>query len=199
MSNLYERKPGYWTRDLADREFEQAMKAELDALGWEYTDNTSAFDQPDFLVFRTIKGKRVRIAFELKDKRQAYRPGWADAAHVPETELLIVDEVALRKLLAWSPRAFLLFKDLTRPGQPYVLYTVLDLLCLPRVRVQRPISHQEKRLKAKWLIDRPHGHLFSELRDALVWVSTYLARGLYDDLRRLEPHGPFEGETIETL
>ncbi len=75
MSNLYERKSAYWTRDLADREFEQAMKAELDALGWEYTDNTSAFDQPDFLVFRTIKGKRVRIAFELKDKRQAYRPG----------------------------------------------------------------------------------------------------------------------------
>lgn len=199
MSNLYERKSGYWARDLADREFEQAMKAELDALGWEHADNTHEYDQPDFYVYRTIRGKRVRIAFELKDKRQSYRPAWGEKAHVPEAELLIVDEVAVRKLLAWSPRAFLLFKDLTRPAQPYVLYTVLDLLCLPRVRVQRPISHQEKRLKAKWLLDRRHGRAFSELRDVLVYASTYLARGLYDDLRRLEPHGPFVGETIETL
>ena len=50
------------------------------------------------------------------------------------------DEVAARKLLAVSPRAFVLFHDATREDRPYVLFTIVDLFCLPKVRVQRAID-----------------------------------------------------------
>ena len=57
---------------------------------------------------------------------------WAELAGLPETELLVVDEVSLRKLLGHAPRALLLFSDRTRPDRPYVLYTIVDLFCIPK-------------------------------------------------------------------
>lgn len=199
MTSIYERKAEYWTRDLADRAFEQAMMAGLAALGWEYQDNTTAHDRPDLYIYRQVRGERVRVALELKEKRQPYRDRWAEAAGVPQSELLVVDEVAMRKLVAWAPRALLLFWDATRPDRPYVLFTIIDLFCLPKVRVQRPISLNEPRLKAKWLLDRRHGLGLGDLNGAFAALARYVDRTLWDDLRRLEAHGDFIGERVDTL
>lgn len=199
MPSIYERKAEYWTRDLADRSLEQAVRAGLDALGWEYQDNTAAFDRPDFYIFRSVRGQRVRVALEVKEKRQPYRGRWAQVAGVPATELLILDEVAARKLLAWAPRAALLFWDETQSAQPYVLLTIVDLLCVPKVRVLRPIVRNSQQLKAKWLLDRRHGRLFADLNGALGALASYVDREMYDDLRRVDLHGSFVGERIETL
>jgi hypothetical protein len=146
-----------------------------------------------------VRGKPVRAALELKEKRQPYRPRWAELARVPESELLVLDEVSARKLLARAPRAFLLFHDMTQPERPYVLFTVVDLFCMPKVRIQRAIALHDPRLKAKWLLDRRHGQAFAELNAAFAAMATYLDRRMMDDLRRVEPHGPFVGETVETL
>lgn len=199
MPTLYERKAEYWTRDLADREFEQAVKAGLDALGWTYEDNTTAHERPDITFVRQVRGQAVRAALELKEKRQPFRPRWAELAGLPETELLVLDEVSARKLLARAPRALLLFHDITRPELPYVLYTIIDLFCLPKVRVQREIALQDRRMKAKWLLDRRHGRVFAHLNAAFAAIATYLDRTMLDDLRRVEPHGPFLGEQVLTL
>ena len=199
MTSLYERKAEYWTRDLADRAFELAVMAGLDALGWEYQDNTAAHDCPDLYIYRQVRGKRLRVALELKEKRQSYRPRWAELARLPETELLVMDEVSARKLLAWAPRALLFFRDTTRPARPYVLFSIIDLFCAPKVRVQRPISLKSQRLKAKWLLDRRHGQDFADLNSGFAAMANYIDRGMLDDLRRLDAHGAFVGETVETL
>jgi len=96
MPSLFERKPEYWERDLADREFEEAVKAELDLLGWSYTDNTTAHERADLYFTRQVRGRAVQAALELKEKRQVYRARWAELARVPEAELLTLDEVAAR-------------------------------------------------------------------------------------------------------
>ncbi len=199
MSLIYERKAEYWARDLADRAFEKAVIAGLDGLGWEYQDNTAAHDRPDLFIFRQVRGRRVRLALELKEKRQPYRGRWAELAGVPEAELFVLDEVSARKLLANSPRALLLFWDETQPAQPYVLFSIIDLYCIPKVRVQRPIALSSRRVKAKWLLDRRHGRAFAELKDAFAAMTNYLDHGMLADLRRLEAHGDFVGETLETL
>jgi len=199
MSIIYERKAEYWTRDLADRAFEQKVRAELDALGWQYEDHTTDHEHPDLTFFRQVRGKPVRAALELKEKRQSFRPRWSELAGLPETELLVLDEVSARKLLARAPRAFLLFHDMTRPERPYVLFTVVDLFCMPKVRVQRAIALNDRRMKAKWLLDRRHGQAFADLKPVFAAMATYLDRRMIDDLRMLEPHGPFVGETVESL
>ncbi len=199
MPTLYERKAEYWTRDLADRGFEDEVKAGLVALGWQYEDETTAHDRPDITFLRRVRGNVVHAALELKEKRQSYRPRWAELAGVPEPELLVLDEVAARKLLARAPRAFLLFRDATRPDQPLVLYTILDLFCMPKVRVRREISLHERRGKAKWLIDRRHGCACDTLNAAFALMATYLDRDMWDQLRALEAHGEFVGERVATL
>ncbi len=199
MPTLYERKAEYWTRDLADRGFEDEVKAGLAALGWEYEDETAAHDRPDITFLRRVRGNTVRAALELKEKRQPYRPRWAALAGVPEPELLVLDEVSARKLLARAPRAFLLFRDVTRPAQPLVLYTIIDLFCLPKVRVRREIALHAQRDKAKWLLDRRHGRACPDLNVAFAAMATYLDRDMLDQLRALEAHGDFVGERVETL
>ena len=67
------------------------------------------------------------------------------------------------------------------------------------MRVQRAIALHDPRLKAKWLLDRRHGQAFADLNAAFAAMATYLDRMMMDDLRRLEPHGPFIGEILETL
>jgi hypothetical protein len=199
MPSIYERKAEYWTRDLSDRGFEQAVKTGLGMLGWEFQDNTTEHDRPDFYIFRQVRGERVRVALELKEKRQPYRPRWAEISGVPETGLLVLDEVAARKLLVYAPRAVLLFWDETQTVRPYVLFTIIDLLCVPKVRVQRPIALNSPRLKAKWLLDRRHGRLLPDLGSAFAAIANYVDREIWDDLRRLEAHGEFVGERVETL
>jgi len=199
MTNIYERHAEYWTRDLADRVFEAEVKAGLVALGWQYEDHTADHDWPDLSFVREVRGKPVHAALELKEKRQPLRGRWVELAGVPEPEILVLDEVSARKLLARAPRAFLLFHDLTQGERPYVLYTIIDLFCMPKVRVQRSIILNDRRMKAKWLLDRRHGQVFANLNGVFAAMATYLDRGMMDDLRRVEPHGSFAGETLETL
>ena len=199
MPSVYERQAEYWTEDLSDRGFETAVQTALRDLAWEFQDNTTSHDEPDLYLFRQVRGRRVRAALELKEKRQPYRGRWADLAGFPEPELLVVDEVAVRKLLAWATRAFLLFCDATQGAAPYVLYSIIDLFCAPKVRVQRPISLNEPRLKAKWLLDRRHGVRCPRLHGAFAAIANYLDHGMGDDLRRVEAHGSFVGERIETV
>ncbi len=199
MVNIYERQAEYWTHDLADRAFEEEVKAGLLALGWQYEDYTTAHERPDLTFARQVRGKPVHAVLELKEKRQPLRGRWGELAGIPEREVLVLDEVSARKLLARAPRAFLLFHDLTQPERPYVLFTIIDLFCMPKVRVQRSINLNDRRMKSKWLLDRRHGQAFANLNSVFAAMATYLDRRMMDDLRRVEPYGPFIGETVETL
>jgi hypothetical protein len=102
-------------------------------------------------------------------------------------------------LLPFAPYAFLLYHDATGRGRPYVLYSILDLMCAPKVRVQRPINLHGERLKGKWLLNRRHGRPFSGLNDTLLELLSYVDDELANDLRGLGAHGRYDGEVVETL
>ncbi len=202
MSNppsIYERKAEYWTKDLADRSFEQAIIAQFETLDWPYRDQTASMDRPDFLFKLPLRKEKVIVALEAKEKRQHYRRGWGKLAGFPEEHLLIQDEVSARMLLGHAPRSFLLFWDRTDEVEPYVCFSVLDLFCQPRTRIERPIHRNSPRQKAKWLLDRRNGRAFRQLREVFAFINTYLARDLDDELRALGPHRPAIGETIDHL
>lgn len=197
--NIYERKAEYWTQDLADRSFEEAIKAQLEMLNWRYQDQTDAHHRPDFLLKLPLRRNERVVALEAKEKRQHYRDKWVELAGFAEEFLLVQDEVSARMLLRHAPAAFLLFWDHTQEAEPYVCFTVLDLFCQPKVRIERPIQRNSPRLKAKWLLDRRNGRGFRQLRDVFAFMNTYLARDLDDELRALQPHRPGIGEVVDRL
>ena len=199
MTISYQRQPEDWERDLDDRRFEEQVKAALNVMRLRFQDFTSAHDMPDLVLLMTIGDQRVNVALELKEKRQRFRQRWEQLARIPERDLFALDEVAARKLLPFAPYAFLLYHDDTGRGRPYVLYSILDLLCAPKVRAQRSINLRNERLKAKWLLNRLHGRAYAGLNDALLDLVAYLERDLARDLRGLGAHGRYEGETVETL
>lgn len=106
---------------------------------------------------------------------------------------------APRTLLSFAPYAFLLYHDGTGRDRPYVLYSILDLVCAPRVCVQRPINLHGERLKGKWLLNRRHGRAFSGPNDVLPGLLAYIERDLASDLRGPGAHGSYDGEIVETL
>jgi hypothetical protein len=199
MTASFQRQPEDWDRDLNDRRFEEQVKAALGVMRLRFQDFTNAHDLPDLVLLTSIGDQRVNVALELKEKRQRYRQRWEDLAQIPEADLFALDEVAARKLLPFAPYAFLLYHDDTGRGRPYVLYSILDLLCAPKVRTQRPIKLRNERLKAKWLLNRRHGQAYAGLNDALAGLLAYLERDLANDVRGLGPHGRYEGEIVETL
>jgi hypothetical protein len=199
MTASFQRQPEDWERDLDDRRFEEQVKAALNVMRLRFQDFTSGHDLPDLVLLTSVGDQRVNVALELKEKRQRYRQRWEQLAGIPEPDLYALDEVAARKLLPFAPYAFLLYHDGTGRGRPYVLYSILDLMCAPKVRVQRPINLRNERLKAKWLLNRRHGRAYAGLNDALADLLAYLQRDLAHDVRGLGPHGRYEGETVETL
>ncbi len=199
MTALYQRQPEDWDKDLDDRRFEEQVKAALSLMRWQFQDFTSSHDLPDLVLLHRVGEQRVNVALELKEKRQRYRQRWEQLAQLPERDVLALDEVAARKLLAFAPYAFLLYHDETGRGRPYVLYSILDLMCAPKVRVQRPINLHGERLKGKWLLNRRHGRAFGGLNDVLLDLRAYVDHDLAGDLHGLGTHGRYEGEIVETL
>lgn len=199
MRAIYQRQPQDWKRDLEDRKFEEEVKAVLNRMRWRFQDFTSSHDLPDLVLAHTAGNQRVNVALELKEKRQRYRPRWGELARLPESDVFALDEVAARKLLPFAPYAFLLYHDATGRGRPYVLYSIIDLMCAPKVRVQRPINLHEERLKAKWLLNRRHGRPFNSLNDTLPELLAYVGDELTNDLHGLGVHGRYDGEIVETL
>lgn len=124
------------------------------------------------LDYRTsIDGTPVPI--ELKSKWQRY-VGWdRHAPAIPEADLLILDELALRKLIDAGRHAHLLVMD--KPGKRWVVFGVPELLLADKVRVTRVIRRQTTRQKAKVLVDLTYGLRADRLGKALDLVVDRLA------------------------
>ncbi|MCA1839031.1 MAG: hypothetical protein ABR507_12305 [Actinomycetota bacterium] len=159
----YTRKPEHWATDTKQRHvFERQMrKAITDDGEFELLDSTDSFDEVDFeLGFR---GRRVFL--EVKEKRQHYREAWTSCCEVAETDLFILDELSARKIVLRAPRAYLVVNDIL--NERLVLFSALDLISVPKTRVNRSIDAGVATFKGKWLIDLRHGFQATTLKDAL--------------------------------
>ena len=147
--------------------FEQEVKAHLTSQKIPFEDGTKSKSALDFY----LPGKR--IYFDAKEKVQPFSmKNWSEAATTQES-FFIIDDLAARKLLRHAPLSFCLIKDSSVSPAMYYIYSIVDLLCIPKKRVKRPIERSVKTFKGKWLLDLRDAAAFDELPDAINYMLTY--------------------------
>ncbi len=110
--------------------------------------STASLDRLDYQLLGP--GERL-CELELKAKRQPYR-GWAHLRpELPEADVFILDELALRRVVDAGRYAFLLVRDL--PGERWALWSTAELLLATKVRVSRRLAATTVTDKGKALID----------------------------------------------
>ncbi len=171
--------------------FQEAFRDHCRRSGLIYTDNTSSYKRLDFTL---LLGREAQFFLELKEKRQPYAlKNWPDFA--PESELFILDDLTVRKCLAFAPRSGVLVRDNLHAR--FAFFSVVDLASMPRLRVNRAIQNVVADVKGKWLIDLRNGHPVGDLEQALQAIRNY-AKNLPGIL--FEQHacyGEYVGEQID--
>ena len=122
----YERRPGVMHADLANaREFEAQVKAVLPSWHIDETASTSRLDWwvPGWFL-------------DAKEKRQALNKRWHLLDGVDEVDLVVLDELGIRKALEHGPSAYFIIRDVPG-GNRLFLVGAWELACLRRARVDR--------------------------------------------------------------
>lgn len=148
---MRERRSSDWVVDLRGRhELEARFAGALDASA-DLVLVRRATTSMELLDYHVV-GPGDRLAqIELKAKHQSYR-GWGELRpDVPEPELFILDELALRKIIDAGRYAFLVVADL--PTDRYCVFATLDLVLATKSRAVRHLSIGSGRAKAKVLLD----------------------------------------------
>jgi hypothetical protein len=172
--------------------FEQEIKAYCTARQIAFQDNCDSFKKLDF-SFGDKAAKR-HFAFDVKEKRQPYTQGnWPDSG-IPEPHLFILDDLAARKILAYSPNSGLVVRD-NMSGR-YVFFSVVDLFLMPKKRVNREIRKQIQGMKGKWMIDLRNGRGFENLAGVFTEIEAYLNSREDIFVHILECYGDYTGEEI---
>lgn len=147
---MRERRPEDWRTDLAKRhQIEAKVAARLAAHPGliMLKRSTASTDRLDYQLLGP--GERL-IELELKTKRQPYQ-GWSRyRPDLPESDLFILDELALRRIVDAGRYAFLLVNDM--PGRRWCLWSTADLVLTSKSRVARSLSREADRVKGKLLI-----------------------------------------------
>ena len=112
--------------------------------------STNAFDRLDF----QLRGPGERLVeLEVKAKLQPLSAGWrALRPDVDPSDLFVLDELALRKIVDAGRYAFLLVRDI--PRARWLLWSAGDLVVASRVRHVRQIEKgQSPMMKGKLVLD----------------------------------------------
>lgn len=187
----YTRQPVHWQTDTAGRHaFERQARQALDDDGeFELLDSTDSFDEVDFEL--GCRGRRLFL--EVKQKKQQYREAWVAAAGLAEMDLFILDELAARKLILRSPRAYLLVND--QSPENFVVIGALELITMPKTRVNRSIDGGVATFKGKWLIDLRSGFKSPSMQEALSYIKRR-SSSEDDYWKALACYGRYENEIV---
>lgn len=190
----YTRQPAHWEADTAGRHaFERRVRRALRADGeFEILDATDSFDEVDFEL--GCRGRRIFL--EIKEKKQRYREGWVAAADLEEEHLFILDELAARKIVLRSPRAYLLIRDAMLDR--FSVLGALEIITIPKVRVNRSINGGVATFKGKWLIDLRNGEQTGSLSEVLAFIKRRSASE-EEIWKSLACHGRYEKENVPRL
>lgn len=172
---MRDRLPADWKTDLRDRhQLEADVRNEL-ADHPELTMLQCSTASTDRLDYQLVGPGARLLEVELKAKRQVYR-GWERyRPEVAEKDLLILDELALRKLVDAGRYAFLLVNDL--PGGRWAVWSTHDLVMTPKARVTRRLSVGTGAVKGKVLLSfADDASLFPGLPEAIDHIVETLRR-----------------------
>lgn len=141
--------------------FESEVKAYLDSFEIPYEDFGRSTSKPDLF----IDGK---YWLELKEKRNPINPkNWPIMGD--GKNIVIIDELTVRRLTLFSPNVFVAFRDNPR-GRLYIVQ-LFELLFMPRIRVNRPVDGKEH-LKGKWLLDVRNWHEVTGTHEMLKFMES---------------------------
>lgn len=112
--------------------------------------------------------------------------------------LFILDDLAARRLLRYAPCSFCLIKDSSQNPPAYYVYSIIDLFCIPKQRVRRPIERRGAAFKGKWLIDLRDAAMFAAPAEAIEYLLSY--QRLFPAIFRhhIDCWGKYPTEHIET-
>jgi hypothetical protein len=169
---------------------EQEVKAYFKRNNISFVDNSSSFQLLDFTV-RLDADRPFHI--DVKEKRQSYsQNNWPKV--MPETDMFILDDLAVRKCLAYSPYSGVLVRD--KLLNRYIFLSVLDLAMMPKTRVNRHIKKNQPALKGKWIVSLRNGVNAGTLDEIFSSIRQYM-NVLSDSLfRTLECYGNYVDEKI---
>src|SRR5688500_16892486 len=136
---MRERRPSDWSTDLHARkelESEVATAIRNHPSLTLLQDSSLAFDRLDFQA----AGPRDRLVeIELKERLQRLSGGWQTLrSDVPESDLFVVDELAMRKIVDAGRYAFMLVRDV--PSSRWCLWSCGALIAASRVRHVRKLE-----------------------------------------------------------
>lgn len=172
--------------------FEQEVKSYLTAHAIPFEDGTKSKSHLDFHL------SRQKIFFDAKEKSQKFSMrNWSEAT-IAQEDLFIIDDLAVRKLLFHAPRSFCLVKDSSAEPSMYYIYSIVDLMCIPKTRVRRPIERSVKAFKGKWPISLRDGAIFETLGDAMVYLLHYGNNFPLIFNTHIDCWGKYPSETIKT-
>jgi hypothetical protein len=148
---MRDRYPADWCVDLGERHsLEEAVGNAIDQSAGltRLTTSTASMNRLDFQIL--LPGDCLG-QLELKAKRQNYRNWPAIGPGVPESDVFILDELALRKIVDAGRYSFLLVKDF--PAKRWCLWSTWELILARKVRVTRRLATTTPTVKGKLLID----------------------------------------------
>ncbi|MDQ3956273.1 MAG: hypothetical protein M3285_12075 [Actinomycetota bacterium] len=147
---MRERRPEDWRTDLAQR---HALESRVERAFERHSGLTllkTSTASTDKLDYQLLGPGEHLLQVELKTKRQTYK-GWDRyRPDIPERDLFILDELALRRIVEAGRYAFLLAFDMNTPR--WCLWTTADLVLTSKERVARRLATGEPSLKGKVLI-----------------------------------------------
>lgn len=173
--------------------FEEVCKEWIDKTFKLIEDNRESFDKIDFI----FEYKQRKIALDCKEKKSESRGKWSELTGVPRENLFVFDETSIKKIFSHFPFGFMLIFDGTKNN--YSVFNSLDLLCLPRRRLNRVIFKEKEMLKGKWIVDLNWGHNFSNMESGFEYIQHFMDDEIDTKLNQLECYRVLCTEDIPVL
>ena len=171
--------------------FELEIKHFLAQHNIRFVDGTSSLEELDFAL------QEYNVHFDVKEKKQHFNMSNWGGTNIPEEHFFILDDLAARKILLKAPRSFVLIRDSVR-APVYYVYSIVDLLCIPKKRVRRALEKNTHTFKGKWFIDFRHAVQFDSLEQSIKYMVTYHQK--FDEIfkEHIDCWGEYENENIQT-
>lgn len=156
-------------------------------------DNTNSVDKIDFI----LEFNQNRLAIDCKVKNKMYREKWHELLGVPEKDTFIFDETAIKKLFFEYPYGFMLVFD--KPSNMHVIFNCLDLLFIPKKRINRQIEKNHVLIKGKWIVNFNWGHKFESIDLSFDYITQFISNEVEKKIKQLECYEIPVAEKIITL
>ncbi len=174
--------------------FEEELKIYMKSRNIPFQDHCASMNSLDFHLF--YSNNDFLFSFDAKEKKQKYNLNHWPATDVPEEQLFIIDDLAARKIVKDAPLSGMLIRDNLK--DKYYFFSVVDLMLMPKMRVNRPINKNIETRKGKWLIDLRNGASSDDLEGSFERIREYILS--FEDIfsNKLDCYGSYIGENIES-